>query len=53
MADGRGSCYGSGGEPDEFDHDKILWLSGLLDYGVDVSRRHAGPGHVCPGWWLT
>ena len=40
-ADSRGSCYGSCGEPDEFNHEEIRWFGGRLDYIVDVCHLYA------------
>ena len=39
-ADGCGSCYGSCGEPDEFNHEEVKWFGGRLDYIVDVCHLY-------------
>ena len=41
-ADCCGGCYGGCGEPDELDHDEVLWFGGLADNIVNVSRWYAG-----------
>src|SRR5215475_12508214 len=46
-ADGGGSCYGSCGEPDKFDHEEVRWFGGRLDYIVDVCHLYADLS------WLT
>ena len=46
-ADGCSSCYGSCGEPDEFNHEEVRWFGGRLDYIVDVCHLYAGLS------WLT
>src|SRR5215813_8552379 len=46
-ADGSGSCYGSGGEADELDHQEVRRFGGVLDHIVDVSHWHTEL------WFLT